>query len=186
MAIETYLIEDSEKMISEPEHLDEWKKTVEELGLKGQKSLTKEDKSPCPFPLLNEGMKRVYSVLCPNKTSVKDYSNSTIPLRVLSLIALAEREHYFHKIEIWDDSENPDPIAVGYLTDSWDSPRYIIARWGDELKDFASLQKEAIKRWKTLKMIEWQEKVSELQSKIEKIELMADQYFKALKPDYNF
>lgn len=186
MAIETYLIEDSEKMIAEPEHLEEWTKTVEELGLDGQKGLAREDKSPVPFPMMNEGMKRVYKTLCPQQTRVKAYSNSTIPLRVLSLIALSEREKYFNKIEIWDDQESPDPIAVGYLNDSYSSPLYIIARWGDELRDFASLKKEAIAKWKERKSAEWRQKINENQSKLNEIESQAQQYFTLLESEYRF
>lgn len=186
MAIETYLIEDSEKMVAEPEHLEDWLKTIEELGLEGQKTLTKEEKSPIPFPLLNTGMERVYKTLCPTKTEIKKYSHSTIPLRVLSLIALAEREKYFNRIEIWDDNEKPDPIAVGYINGSYSSPMHIIARWGDELKDFASLKKEAMARWKEQKTAKWRAEISELQAKLNNADSQCEQYFVSLEPEYKF
>lgn len=177
MAIETYLIEDSEKMILEPEHLEEWTKTVLELGLEGQQQLQKSDKSPVPFLMMNTIMQRVYETHCPTKGCVKAYSNSTIPLRVLSLIALSEREKYFAKIEIWNDNVNPDPIAVGYLTDEYNSPKYLIARWGDELKDFASLKKEAIVRWREQKQIECKKRINEYARRLKEIDDLAEQYF---------
>jgi hypothetical protein len=147
MAIETYLIEDSEKMIAEPEHLEEWNQLVEELNLDGQKTLKDGDKSPIPFPMMTTGERRVYEVLCPNKTEVKEYHNNTIPLRVLSLIALSQRENYFNEIQIWDDTAKPDPIAVGIVGDKWSGKHYIIARWGDELRAFAELKQLALVRW---------------------------------------
>ena len=168
MAIETYLIEDSEKMISEPEHLEEWLKTVEDLGLEGQKELAKPGKSPIPFLAMNRAMERVYATLCPNKTKVHQYRNSTIPLRVLSLIALSEREKYFCKVEIWDDKEKPDPVAVGYLNDNYDSPTFLIARWGDELRDFPSLKNEAITRFRENKKRDYQAKLDSLEGDIAK------------------
>jgi len=144
MAIETFLIEDSEKMIAEPEHLEEWTKTVEELKLEGQKELVKPDKSPIPFLPMNANMRAVYKTLCPLYQDVKKYSSSTIPLRVLSLIALAQKEEYFKEIEIWHADDKPDPIAVGYIKDRYSNDgQFIIARWGDELQDFPTLEAKA-------------------------------------------
>lgn len=168
MAIETYLIEDSEKMISEPEHLDEWTKIVGELGLEGQQKLAKPEKSPIPFIKMNSGMEHVYDLLCPNHGEVKSYSNTTIPLRVLSLIALAEREKYFSQIKIWDNNADPDPIAVGYSDDTYSSPKFIIARWGDELRSFEELKQIAKKKWIANKSIELNEKLNTIQTSAEK------------------
>lgn len=169
MAIETYLIEESEKMIAEPEHLEEWQKSVEELGLEGQKQLAKPDKSPIPFPKMKSTEYRVYETLCPNKTEVKKYSSNTIPLRVLSLIALAQREEYFAGIEIWDDDTKPDPIAVGFTDASAYAERknyYIIARWGDELRSFVELRKMAEDRLTVEKRNDLQKRLSDLDNNI--------------------
>jgi len=181
MAIETYLIEESEKMIAEPEHLEEWLKTVEELGLEGQKKLTKEEKSPIPFPKMRRVEYRVYETLCPNKEDVLKYSNNTIPLRVLSLIALAQREQYFVIIEIWDDHASPDPVAVGFADSSGlygeNRNAFIIARWGDELRSFPELLKIAKEKWTIKNTTELKSRISDAQKKLETIQNQADKYF---------
>jgi len=144
MAIETFLIEEAEKLISEPEELEQWTKTVEELGLEGQKELMKPDKSPIPFQSMNKNMQAVYKTLCPVKHKVKTYKSSTIPVRVLSLIALAQKEGYFQEIEIWSAEDKPDPVAVGFTGSTWSNDGvFIIARWGEELTDFITLEKKA-------------------------------------------
>lgn len=150
MAIETYMIEEAESLIADPEKTDEWNKIATELNLEGQlKQVSGEGKSPIPFQKLKVGEYRVYKTLCPNSTEVHKYSNSTIPLRVLSMIALAEREKYFDEIMIWDDLKSPDPIAIGIKGTSWsEDTTYIIARWGDELRSYVELRKIALDRIK--------------------------------------
>ncbi|WP_448510673.1 hypothetical protein [Immundisolibacter sp.] len=170
MAIEVFLIEEAE-LISNPEATDEWLQKVNELGLEGQKELAKPEKSPVPFPRLKKAEQRVYETLCPNKVEVQDYNNSTIPLKVLSLIALAEKGNYFTGIQIWDDYEKPDPIAVGYIGSQWNGDFFIIARWDDELRSFAELQNMAVKRWV-------EEKTADLKDKLANVEQLARKHFK--------
>lgn len=178
MAIETYLIEDSEKMIAEPEHLEEWTKTVQELNLTGQQELMKEGKSPIPFNIMNTEQERVYGQLCPNQNKVKAYKNETIPLRVLSLIALAEREKYFEGIEIWDNNMKPDPIAVGIVAEGKYGRRcYLIARWGDELRAYTELKQIAMKSWIEEAKRRLKEKISEANLKLQDIEGQAEKHF---------
>jgi len=153
MAIEIFFIEEMDKVITENENLDKWLDTVNELGLEGQLSLVSEGKTPIPFKRMTNIERNVYEYLCPNYENVKKYKGSAIPLRVLSLIALAEKEKYFGRIDIWYASENPDPIVVGYKCRPGQDPNdvckyvndgiYMIARWGDELKSFYELQKMA-------------------------------------------
>lgn len=174
--VEEFLVEESEKMVGELEHLDEWLSKVEELGLDGQKNLTKQDKSPIPFLIMNKSMERVYETLCPQKINVKQFADTTIPLRVLSLIALAKQEQYFHEIQIWSDNSSPDPIAVGKLTDSYNSPLYIIARWGDELRSFAELKKNAIQKCINQKTLEFKKQISEFNNKLQDIDVLVEEY----------
>ena len=144
MQIETYLIEETEKMIANPEDLDEWKTKCEELNLKGQLSLVKEEgTSPIPFPRMTKEEQAVYDVLTPNYDTIESYKKDTIPLRILSLIALANKEKYFNQIRIYFDNVQDDPIAVG-IDDNYN--KYMIGRWGKELLDIPSLRKLAAER----------------------------------------
>lgn len=175
MAIELFLIEEADKLIAEANSIDEWKQKIEDLGLEGQKQLCIE--SPIPFVRLKTTEIRVYEELCPNRSNVKDYKEDVIPLRVLSLIALAEKEKYFGKIEIWHNYSKPDPIVIGYKKDSkGEADKYnndgvfIIARWGDELRSFAELQEMAKKQW-------IERNKARLEDKLRNLEYSAYEYF---------
>jgi len=147
MAIESFLIDEVENLITDCEDLDKWQALVDEVGLEGQKELQSGDgKSPVPFPPMTTEMIRVYQTLCPNHNSVNRYSGTTIPLRVLSLLALCKQEQYFKTIQVWYAEDKPDPIAVGYIENEWSGVPYLIARWGDELASFPELKALAIKR----------------------------------------
>lgn len=180
MAVETYLVEENSPLISEPEELDKWKELIEKCGLEGQKTLTKENKSPIPFPAMTVQMTAVYKTLCPRTTKASEYSTTAIPVRVLSMIALAVGECYFDEIEIWADDKNPDPIVVGVKKDtvqSWRETRYILARWGDELRSFPELIKLAIERKNTELRAEGSKKLNELKFKLENLSSLVDDYF---------
>lgn len=158
------------------EALDEWKEIAKELGMDKQLELTKGDKSPIPYPYMNEVMLRVYNSLCPNHTEFKLYKNTAIPLEVMKQISFSVKEGHFQKIEIWADDKAPDPLVVGitckfytyakeggrtedflskeeleknYPGDSiyeTDIKKYLIARWGDELRDFNELKSLSYER----------------------------------------
>lgn len=130
MAVETYLEEELKELVVDAEKNDEWQEKVKELGLQGQQGMTVEEKSPIPFPRMTREMNNVYKTLCPTPEPVERYSGSTIPLRVVSMIALCRQEQYFAEIKVWHNLTAPDPVLVGYQTKSWDSPMFIIARWG--------------------------------------------------------
>lgn len=187
MAIETFLIEEAEKLIAEPEQIEEWTKTVEELGLKGQQELVKPEKSPIPFQPMNRRMQRVYQTLCPARIEVAKYNKSTIPLRVLSLIALAQKEEYFKEIEIWYDDKEPDPIAVGLTKSRYDDDgMFILARWGDELKDFPTLLNEAKERWKKTISETWVKEKAKFESFLANPDAAANGFFDALRSKYDY
>jgi hypothetical protein len=146
MAVETYLEEELKDLVTDAEKTDEWKKKVEELGLTGQQELVGDpEKSPVPFPRMTGEMQNVYKTLCPQYGGVENYRGSTIPLRVLSMLALAKQENYFQTLEIWSNDSSPDPILVGYVGNRYDGLPFIIARWGDELRSFVELKQQAAK-----------------------------------------
>lgn len=178
--VQSFLVEETTELIYDNDKLQEWKQKCEELGLEGQLELASTDKSPMPFPLMNTVMQRVYETMCPAKVSYKTYKKTTIPLEVLSLIALSEREQYFTEIQIWYDDKSPDPIAVGRIVSkqySWQYDQYIIARWGDELKSFDILKDLALKRYTNSQTIELQSKIEEAKHKLATVEVNSKKYF---------
>lgn len=120
---------------------------VNKLGLDGQKKLVENSgtgtKILLPYQEMATNERHVYELLFPQKTTVEVYESGPIPLRVLQVIAFAK--DLFDKLEVWCPSTRAkdDPILVGRKGDQWSGKRYLLARWGDALKPFPELVKEA-------------------------------------------
>lgn len=194
--VETFLMAENVELIHDENKLNEWNKLVDELGL--DKQPKNGDKSPIPFTPMSKTHKAVFETLCPQKLEYKSYAK-TIPLEVLKLISLSNRERYFQKIEIWHNEEVPDPVAVG-LCGQWmfhassavryntkeeaklaepdntnslwffESSRYLIARWGDVAKKFDVLREEARGYYTRKKTAETRKKIKELETELHNVE----------------
>lgn len=110
---ETFLIEETIDLIHNNEQLNAWNKHVEELGLQGQTQIVKKDKSPIPFMHLKQSYKNICEQLCPRKVNVREYNVTPIPVEILELVSLSNKEKYFSRVEIWYDEKTPDPFAIG-------------------------------------------------------------------------
>lgn len=115
--VETFIIEETAELIYDNEKLEQWNNLVSELGLEGQKTIVKKDKSPIPFMHLKSGLVETFKTLCPSKVDVKNYNLTPIPVEILDLVALSIKEDYFAKIEIWYDEKDPDPVCIGSSPD---------------------------------------------------------------------
>jgi hypothetical protein len=149
MATEIYLQPELEELVTDPDKKQTWENKILELELEGQVSLTQNSQksSASPYTHMNEHIKNVFEVLCPTKVKVEKYNKTQIPIDVLSHLALCKQEGYFTKMEIWYDNINPDPILVGYITDSYSSSIiHLVARWGDEIVPFELLVDKAVAR----------------------------------------
>lgn len=111
--VETFLIEETIDLLHDNEQLEQWNKYVEDLGLNGQKTIAKKDKSPIPFMHLKKSFINICEELCPSSLEVSEYSLTPIPVEILSLIALSKKENYFTRIIIRYDDKSPDPFAIG-------------------------------------------------------------------------
>jgi len=116
--VETYLVEETVDLIYDNEKLTRWNDLVAELGLTGQNTIRKTDKSPIPFLSMNDVIKATFETLCPSKVEITEYSATSIPLEILDLVKLSNNEEYFGGIEIWYDEKQKDPLCVGYSA-SW-------------------------------------------------------------------
>lgn len=180
--VETFVIEDTKTLIYDNEQLDQWLEKCKFLGLENQLTLSEKDKSPIPFEFMNQSMKRVYETLCPEKVELNRYDKTPIPLEVLGLIELAKREGYFDKIEIWYDDKAPDPLAVGYKykgpkSESWNSDKYTMARWGDVLRPFNELKALAVERFTHTKRIELNRTIASSKQQLETINIDVAAHF---------
>jgi hypothetical protein len=184
--VQSFLVEEATELIYDSEKIDEWKAKCEELGLKEQLDLAQPSKSPIPFEFMNTVTLRVYETLCPTKQDYKKYNKTSIPLEVLSLLALSEKENYFDELQIWYDDKTPDPIAVGLVKEgaySW--KYYTIARWGDVLKPFEELKEKATKVFINTSRINLKRKISECTHLLENVELNGQAYFDAQVENYH-
>lgn len=184
--VQSFIVEESKELIYDSEKIEEWKAKCEELGLTEQLALSEPGKSPIPFESMNVVSNRVYTTLCPAKVKYKAYKKTTIPLEVLSLIALAEKESYFEEIEIWCDDKTPDPLAVGvFNAKAWDREYFLIARWGDVLRPFEELKEKAIQVYKNSTLLSLRKNLAETNQKIVDIENNVALYFDAQVEAYS-
>jgi hypothetical protein len=110
--VETFLIEENVELIYDNEKLEKWNNLVTELGLEGQSNLAKPDKSPVPFMNMKKSLINVFSILCPVKVGIKKFNVTPIPVEILDLVSLSEKEQYFSEIEIWYGDRKLDDIKI--------------------------------------------------------------------------
>lgn len=117
--VETFIQQETAELIYDNEQLEKWNSLVTELGLTGQTTIVKPEKSPIPFLHMKESIVNIFECLCPIKVEVEKFNVTPIPLEIMEMIALSKREGYFDKIEIWYDEKTPDPVCVGTLYTNW-------------------------------------------------------------------
>lgn len=156
MQIETYEIEEVPEQLNDEANKLEALELIEKLELDGQKNLFNKKKGNIiPYQEMTSYEVKVYETIFPQKTEVKKYTYSPIPIRVLQVIAHAIE--LFPQLEIWHKRmKSPDPILVGILNPKSYSEKhyFLLARWGDALENFKILAKEALEQkkeeWKNL------------------------------------
>lgn len=128
---------------------------IESLGLTGQNVFVrgKEETGTardqrCPYREITAEERFVYLTLCPKESSLKNYSASPIPLRVLQIAAHANGLGMFNRLVVWDRESVAvkDPVLVAMTGEyewSTNNKTFILARWGEELETFAVLLKRA-------------------------------------------
>ena len=178
MQVETYEIEEKDEMTQEIEH--EAINLINTLELTGQKELinrTDTTTERFQYPEMTASEYNIYSAIFPLHTMVDKYSAGILPVRVLQVIAHAKT--YCDFIQVWHKKiHDPDPLLIGLKSKAKNEynidNRYVLARWGDSLKSFAELTKEAritIKREfeKTIK-----EKLTKAKSDLENLDTLVD------------
>jgi len=170
--VTSYLEQENEILVTDPDKLDEWKAKAEELGLEGQMTLCKEGKSPIPFMWMNEGLMNMFKVLCGKSMDFKEYDKAPIPMEAMGLIGLAVKEQYFDEIYIRYDDVDPDPIAIGVAG----KEKYLIARWGDERLSLEQLREKAVMRWAEKARRKLNESIAQAQADLDGIQQLAEKH----------
>lgn len=141
MKIETYEIEEIKNselstMAADSEAIE----LIEKLGLAGQKQLLNpETASRFPYPALTKLQELVFTCLFPQKTTLHEFGNEIIPLRVLQVAAYCRDFKQTFWLEVWHSAiAKQDPILIG-RSGQWSGQQYLLARWGDALLTFEEL-----------------------------------------------
>lgn len=160
MVVETYEVEEVKNATVEQDV--EARELVEALGLEGQAKLYNpptEDSGERPFPYrkMTAQEKWVYELLLPIKTKLKNYEDGAIPLRVLQVAAhaakLIEGRGGECNLYVWhpQNADYKDPLLVLREGGDWTAQKYwILARWGEELEEFAVMANRAKEHYKQL------------------------------------
>jgi len=152
--VETFIVEETSNLIHDNDALQRWNESVETLGLQGQKTVIKKEKSPIPFLWMNSALIATFETLCPTKVAVEKYDKSPIPVEILDLLKLSKNEGYFNEVEIWYNEVDKDPVCIGYhfgerserQSDYWKkayAEKYLIGRWADVKASLDTLTKKA-------------------------------------------
>ena len=184
MIVQTFLEEDKQGLVFNEEENKEWLDKIEKLELEGQKSLINKEEgkpSPVPFRLLTLEWERCYKLICPDSCSVEKYSKETIPLKVLSVLALARENKYFGHIEVWFSKTNPDPVLVGYTPDKdgrcdawYFGERYLLAQYGPENMTPELIKQRAKEIWIAKSKVQLEKAFSAAKHQLETIDSLAD------------
>lgn len=186
--VETFYVAETVNLIHDGEALAKWNDKVNELGLEGQKTVVKEDKSPIPFLWMNNALIATFQTLCPSKVDVKKYSHTPIPVELLETVSLCINEKYFDKIEVWFNETEKDPVIVGYAYDQtrtekdfWYkthyAKKYLIGRWADVKASLDTLTKRARELFIASRKTQLTQDIRNYTRQLEDLELEADRNF---------
>lgn len=177
--VETFFVEETLNLVHNNEALTKWNEKVEELGLEGQKSVVQVGKSPIPFLWMNASMINTFTTLCPTKEPVAKYSKTPIPVELLEVISLCQKEGYFDEMKVWYNERDKDPVIVGYKWGEYSehdwgkeaySKKYLIGRWADVKASLDSLIVRAKKIFFESKSIELKKEIRNKQRELEDLE----------------
>lgn len=195
--VETFIVEETSNLIHDNDALESWNQSVEALGLEGQKTVIKKDKSPIPFLWMNSALIATFETLCPTKVAVEKYDKSPIPVEILDLLKLSKNEGYFNEVEIWYNEVDKDPVCIGYHfgeasnshSDYWKktyAEKYLIGRWADVKASLDTLTKKAMQLFIVNTKRQLTIDIRRKQRELEDVEETAQQRFAGAMPTTDF
>lgn len=193
---ETFFIEETMNLVHDNEALKKWNDKCEELGLEGQKQIVSEDKSPIPFLWMNTALIATFETLCPTKVNIEKYSKTPIPVEILELVSLSNKESYFDFVQIWYNDKVKDPVCIGFKVDDeykgkdgWYlqhySQKYLLGRWADVKASLDQLIDRAKKLFIRNETLELNQQIKDRQRKLEDLETEAENKFGNAMPVTN-
>jgi len=181
MIVESYIQKEIVATDVDEKELDEWNELVAALGMEGQAKLNGASKGVNPFPIMTTKVYNVYNTLLVNQREHTEFSEESIPLEVLKLIKYAKDENFFEQIDIWYEPTMDDPVVVGIRHrngNKWDKAYHMIARWGEELIDYHTLEQKAIEKLKVERKQRLGEKHVEVKNALETLDIDVEAHIK--------
>lgn len=152
------------------EQIEEYKAKKAVLEIKAGDSII-------PFPILSRAELNTWSIYCPQKEKLKEYTG-IFPIEVIRLLDEVKKRNYFHEIEVWSENVDAiDPVLVAKINDKYDSPQYLLARWGAALKSYDEIRIAAKNRYKENRTTKLNEKIKKIGRAIEDMEEDSVKYF---------
>lgn len=177
MEIQTFEIEESIRGTC-PEEEAKAVELIERLQLEGQRTLVRKDGATrFQYPEMTLEEKAVYQAVFPARTPVEKYSHGIIPVRVLQVVSHAKE--FCTEVEVWHKVvRDPDPLLVGFIGERHKADRktFILARWGDALKQFGELVKEARQIIRQRFVTQLEEAIATRQAKLAGVDGLVDSY----------
>lgn len=189
--VETFFVEETINLIHDNDALDRWNEKVRELQLVGQTEIVKADKSPIPFMWMNDAMISTFETLCPTKVDISLYNKTPIPVELLEVVSLCQKEQYFGAIKVWYNEKQKDPVIIGYSIvegkeSDWQleyySKKYLIGRWADVKASLDSLVLRAKKIFTHAATIQLKQEIRERQRQLEDLETTVENKFGGVMP----
>jgi hypothetical protein len=191
--VETFIIEETSNLIHDNDALQKWNERVEELGLSGQREVVQVDKSPIPFLWMNNALIATFTTLCPTKVDISKYNKTPIPVELLDLVSMSNKEKYFDKIQVWYNEVDKDPVIVGYsIEDGYlDKPdyyhdiyskKYLIGRWADVKASLDTLVVRAKQIFIANQTASLKQQIKQYQRQLEDVEDEANRNFGGAMP----
>lgn len=185
--VETFYVEETTNLIHDNEALAKWNEKVEELQLKGQTAVVKNEKSPIPFLWMNSAIVSTFETLCPTKVDIKKYDKTPIPIELLETVSLCVKEDYFDCIKVWYNEAQKDPVIVGYVgkkgekKEDWHleyyGSKYLIGRWADVKASLDQLIERAKVFFIQSEKIKLNKEIKDRQRDLEDLETKAHEKF---------
>ena len=163
-------------------YLEEYKKLIDDLGLKGQQGYS-ENASVCPYPRLREFEKNILQEVFSDTTAIEEFNSEPIPVEVLRHVELNQKEGWFYRIEVWHSSEIDDPFVIGRMRDpeypdrDWRDKRFLIAQWGEELLPMDRLAAKAKEKYLARKTYELEKAITDNQNELKLLKSEATRRF---------
>jgi len=191
--VETFFVEETTNLIHDGEALKTWSEKCAELGLEGQKEVVTVGKSPIPFLWMNDALVATFETLCPTKVKITAYDKSPIPVEILELVSLSQKESYFDFMEIWFNEQVKDPVCVGYRIpddhknkSEWErqyyAKKYLLGRWADVKASLDTLVERAKNLFIAQTTTALKQNIKNFQRQLEDVEMDAARKFGEAMP----